>query len=388
MSEAEDHRCRLDKRARQVNIYPSDRFSGRGILICAGGLRYFTNAYVCASVLRLTGCTLPIQFWHLGPAEMTDEMRHLVSHLAVTTADAHVVRESHPARILNGWELKCYAIMHSPFEEVLFLDADNVAVRNPEYLFSAEPYVRTGAVFWPDRDRLSPDREIWDVTGVEYRDEREVESGQLLINKRQSWHALNVTMFMNEWSDYYYRFIHGDKETFHFGWRKVGQDYAMPDRGMEFLDDTICQHDFDGARIFQHRNFRKWQLVERNEPVPGFWLEDACLGFVDELRRRWSVSNTSQSACADLSARIVNQRDYTYCRVGRDFRRIALLKGGCVEAGSGAWERRWSVGGPAEAPKLMIWDDHDVLCEMVYEGDMFHGQWLKHERVKVVMLPV
>jgi hypothetical protein len=263
MSEADDHRCRLDERARQVDIYPSDRFSGRGILICAGGLRYFTNAYVCASVLRLTGCTLPIQFWHLGPAELTDEMRHLVSHLAVTTADAHVVRESYPARILNGWELKCYAIMHSPFEEVLFLDADNVAVRNPDYLFCAEPYVRTGAVFWPDRDRLSPDREIWDVTGVEYRDEREVESGQLLINKRQSWHALNVTMFMNEWSDYYYRFIHGDKETFHFGWRKVGQDYAMPDRGMEFLDDTMCQHDFDGARIFQQRNYRKWQLTER-----------------------------------------------------------------------------------------------------------------------------
>ena len=229
-------------------------------------------------------------------------------------------------------------------------------------MFSAEPYVRAGAVFWPDRDRLSPDREIWDVVGVEYRDEREVESGQLLINKRLSWHALNVTMFMNEWSDFYYHFIHGDKETFHLGWRKVGQDYAMPDRGLELLDDTMCQHDFDGARIFQHRNYRKWQLVESNEPVPGFWLEDACLGFVDELRRRWSVSNTSQSACADLSARIVNQRDYTYCRVGRDFRRIALLKDGCVDAGSGAWERRWSVGGPAEAPKLMIWDDRDVLC--------------------------
>ena len=113
---------------------PPTGSAAAGIVICAGGLRYFTNAYVCASVLRLTGCTLPIQFWHLGPAEMTDEMRHLVAHLAVTTVDAHVVRETYPARILNGWELKSYAIMHSPFEEVLALDADNVAVRNPEYL--------------------------------------------------------------------------------------------------------------------------------------------------------------------------------------------------------------------------------------------------------------
>ena len=90
MSEAGHHRRCLDERAWQQDIYPENRFSGRGIVICAGGLRYFTNAYVSASVLRRHGCTLPIQFWHLGPAEMTDEMRQLVAHLDVTTVDAHV----------------------------------------------------------------------------------------------------------------------------------------------------------------------------------------------------------------------------------------------------------------------------------------------------------
>jgi hypothetical protein len=388
MNQANDHRHRLDERVAREDVYPEGRFRGRGIVICAGGLRYFTNAYVCASLLRRHGCTLPIQFWHLGPAEMTDEMRHLVAHLDVTTVDAHVVRETHPARTLNGWELKPYAILHCPFEEVLFLDADNVVVRNPEYLFSAEPYLRTGAVFWPDRDRLPADREVWDVVGVEYRDEPEVESGQLLINKQRCWHALNVAMFMNEWSDVYYRYMHGDKETFHLAWRKLGQEYAMPDRGVELLPDTICHHDFNGLRIFQHRNYRKWQLEGDNEPIPDFWLEDTCLQFVDELRRRWSVSNALRGASSDLYSRIVNQRDYMYCRIGRDFRRIAFLGDGNLDAGSGAWERRWSVEGATEAPKLLVWDDRDVLCELVYEGGMFHGQWLKHERVKVVLLPI
>ena len=229
---------------------------------------------------------------------------------------------------------------------MLALDADNVVVRDPEFLFSAEPYLRTGAVFWPDRDRLSADREIWGVVGVEYRDEPEVESGQLLINKRLSWHALNVAMFMNEWSDIYYRFIHGDKETFHLAWRKVGQEYAMPDRGVEFLVDTMCHHDFDGARIFQHRNYRKWQLVEPNEPVPGFWLEDACLQFVDELRRRWSVSNASQGAGSDLYARIVNQREYMYLQSRARFQTHFPLERWLCRCGIR------SVGAPLECRRL------------------------------------
>jgi hypothetical protein len=388
MSEADDHRRRLDERAAQEDVYPEGRFSGRGIVICAGGLRYFTNAYVSVSILRLLGCTLPIELWHLGPSEMTDEMRALVAHLNVTTVDAHRLRDVHPTRTLNGWELKPYSIIHSRFEEVLALDADNVAVRNPEYLFSAEPYLRTGAVFWRDRGRLSADDAIWNVIDVQYRDEPEVESGQLLIDKRRCWHALNVTMFMNEWSDFYYRYFHGDKETFHLAWRKVGQEYAMPERGMEFLPDTLCHHDFDGALIFQHRNYRKWTLDGPNDPVPGFLLENVCLQFLDELRSRWSVSNFSATKSSELQARIVSQRDYMYCRVGRDFRRISLLSDGGIDAGPGAWERRWTVEGSSETRKLLVWDDNGVLCELIDEGGMFHGQWLKHERVKVVLLPV
>lgn len=91
---------------------------------------------------------------------------------------------------------------------------------------------------------------------------------------------------------------------------------------------------------------------------------------------------------SEMHARIVNQGEYIYCRVGRDFRRISLMTDGFVDAGPGAWERLWTVGGSAEAPKLLVWDDHAVLCELTYEGGMFHGQWLKHEPVKVVLLPV
>jgi len=42
--------------------YPEGRFARRGIVICAGGPRLFTCAWVCISMLRkVLGCALPIQ---------------------------------------------------------------------------------------------------------------------------------------------------------------------------------------------------------------------------------------------------------------------------------------------------------------------------------------
>jgi hypothetical protein len=284
------HQERLSAVVARTPTYPAGRFAGRGIVICAGGVRYFTNAYVCVSVLRSLGCVLPVQFWHLGPQEMTPEMQDLVRHLDVTCVDGTELRKTYPARVLNGWELKPYAIIHCPFEEVLLLDADNVPVRDPTCLFDSLPYRQYGAIFWPDRERLEPTREIWTILEIEYTDEPEVESGQIVVDKRRCWHALQVAMHLNEWSDFYYHHVHGDKETFHLAWRKLGQEYAMPSRGIHWLPGTMCQHDFDGNRLFQHRNLRKWELDGPNEPVPDFWLEDECLQYVAELGRRWKRS--------------------------------------------------------------------------------------------------
>ncbi len=42
-----------------------------------------------------------------------------------------------------------FAILHSSFEEVLFLDADNTPVRDPSLLFNYDEF-RKGDLFWPD----------------------------------------------------------------------------------------------------------------------------------------------------------------------------------------------------------------------------------------------
>jgi hypothetical protein len=49
----------------------------------------------------------------------------------------------------------------------------------------------------------------------------------------------------------------------------------------------MCQHDFEGNRLFQHRNTDKWNLFLQNKVVPDFWHEPACRTFVKELQTRW-----------------------------------------------------------------------------------------------------
>lgn len=264
-------------------------WSGRGIVIPAGGATYLACAWVCINMLRRSGCTLPIELWHLGPAEMDDGFIELVAPLNVRAIDAHSVRERHPARRLNGWELKAYALYHCRFAEVLLLDADNVPVANPEPLFNSPEFERTGALFWPDRGRLARERAIWRLCGVPFRDEPEFESGQVVADKARCWQALRLALWYNEHSDFFYQYIHGDKDTFHLAFRKLNLPYAMPDTPLESVDGVMCQHDFAGRRIFQHRSSDKWRLGGPHKRIAGLLFEEECLACLDALQRQWSA---------------------------------------------------------------------------------------------------
>ena len=279
-------RTAADAYIASIPPYPG-RFHGRGVVLVAGGAQYFPCAWVCIRMLRRAGCDLPIQLWHLGRHEVSPRMEDLVRSHGVTCVDAWEVRKIIPARILNGWEAKPYAILHSPFREVLLVDADNVAVADPTALFEAPPYRETGAVFWPDYLRLGPDRALWSLCGVPYRDEPEFESGQILVDKALCWRALCLAMWYNEHSDFFYRHLHGDKDTYHMAFRRLDQPYAMPSTPIRPLDATMCQHDFQGRRTFQHRNMDKWLYDGSNRRVEGFLFEDECRAYLAELRERW-----------------------------------------------------------------------------------------------------
>jgi len=314
-----------DRFLEQAPQYPADNFRGRGVVICGGGVEYFTCAWLCIHMLRNLGCRLPIELWHLDGKEMSTEMRELVAPLNVTCVNAAEVQRRHPVRRLTGWELKPYSVIHSSFKEALYLDADNVPVVDPTFLFDSPEYKQTGAVFWPDYGRLEPHRAIWRVCKVLYRDEPEFESGQMLIDKQRCWQALQLTMHLNEHSDFYYHYIHGDKDTYHMAWRMLNQPYGMVPHRIKRLglprhrhwSLVMCQHDFEGKVIFQHRNQSKWKLVEANDRIPGFQYETECLEFLDELREKWSVARKMVASHRKRKRMKVRQ-------VGRRFVRSAV----------------------------------------------------------------
>ncbi len=277
----------LDRAMTTLPRYP-DAYQGRGIVIPGGGKEYFTNAWVCINMLRHHGCTLPIELWYLGDKEVTHSMRRMVDSLDVRCVDAEKIRNRLPCRILAGFEVKVYALVHCAFEEILFLDADNFPLANPSYLFESEEYQQTGAIFWPDRGRTTPDQQIWDLTGIPYRNEPEFETGQIVLDKQRCWKELQLTLWFNEHSDFWYHHVYGDKDTFRFAWHKFETKFSMIPHRLRDICGVMCQHDFQGQRLFQHRSGQKWSLEGEFNPIAGLEQEELGFSYLEELKRLWA----------------------------------------------------------------------------------------------------
>jgi hypothetical protein len=298
----EGHRRSAAEVARQTPAYPGG-YEGRGVVLVGGG-KYFVAAYVTARVLRHVGCVLPVQLWHLA-GEVSEPMRELLRPWGVACVDADEVARRRPFRFLDGhwwkgWQLKPFALAHSPFREVLLLDADCYPVRDPTFLFDWPGYQRHGAIFWPDLPTsgglLPPQR--CRLLGVEPLSPP-LESGQLVVDKERCWPELHLTLWYNAQADYVYRHLWGDKDTFNVAWRRRGRDFAMPPGCSRFDTHTILQPGPDGAVLFQHRCQDKFRLADTvfsstpqafaaNRFNPRLLLEDRCFRFLTELREAWT----------------------------------------------------------------------------------------------------
>jgi predicted O-methyltransferase YrrM len=263
---------------------PAD-LSGRGIVICGGG-RYLPSVYVSVRLLRELGCALPIQIWHLGDSEVPENAAALFLHLNVEFKDARKLVNKFSHKRLGGWELKAFALLHCPWREVLLLDADNLALKNPTCLFDDELYKEHGALFWPDRGRWPADSKIWELTGIAYRDEAEFESGQIAVDRARCWSALTLSNWFNVESAYWYSKIHGDKDTFRLAWRALSQEYGMIPHMGSAPWPYFYQKDAAGAILFHHG--LKWDTIAANnarlEHVPAVcysYIEDYILALTD-----------------------------------------------------------------------------------------------------------
>jgi glycosyltransferase involved in cell wall biosynthesis len=403
---ADFHRLQ-DEALRHVQPFPSERFEGRGIVMVAGGPRYFTCAWIALNVLRRKlGCTLPIQLWHLGEAELSPRMRELLRPLDVECVDALRVRRRSPFRRLGGWECKPFALLHSRFREVILIDADNVPVVDPTFLFSEPQYERHGAIFWPDIASLPLGHPIWDICRIAWRHQPEFESGQIVLDKARCWAALQLTAHLNEWSDIYYQYVLGDKETFHLAWRMLGQEYGLiptlpriaplrsgPGINVPYAWPCLVQHDFDGREIFYHyAGTTKWNAFGENCYFEGFPYEAFCRELLAELRRSWdgrAVPSPRAACAARTEAEILQAARFLYVRVGIGERSLELLPNGRVGAGTAYCERSWRLDPEGAGRVLVITGEDGDTCRLSLDRDgVWRGNWLYAERCPIELIPL
>jgi len=333
----------LQRSCESFPAYPEGRYRGRGIVLCAGGPKHLSNAYVCLKFLR-TFTDLPVELFYAGKMEMPSAVGDLLrldfAPIALTDITLPRFREEHPfltVRSFRGYQIKPYALLHSSFEEIFYIDVDNIPLQSPALLFAYEKYYETGALFWPDVaiTRSTSDElfRVFGVTADVLKRDLEFESGQIVVDKRRCWKALLTTCLANsdvsDFRDYCYRHTLGDKDTFRLAFQHAGQPYHLVQHralqtgsrhvvipipipfttytfGIEhelgsFFPTGLLQHDPDGRPLFAHKTVSEWNmyLPFRNflfiESADGELLdaaglaklEDRGYGYLDEFRKRY-----------------------------------------------------------------------------------------------------
>ncbi|KAL8719131.1 MAG: hypothetical protein Q9225_003820 [Loekoesia sp. 1 TL-2023] len=266
---------------KQLVSYPSQLFFGQGIVILAGG-RYTGFATTGLGMLREIGSKLPVEVW---VKDQSEEREEWCTELAKEGVACRRLSDYMDTELLeHGYQLKISAILFSSFEQILFLDADNVPVRNPDGIFSSKTFTDTGIVLWPDYWKHTGAPMLPYIVGLSdgpsevLREDQTAESGQLVWDKRRHWKALCLAAYYNYYGpQHYYTMISqgwagwGDKDTFLIALRSLRQDYYMVPHKLKtlFINGTnegigMLQADPTNPTayvpMFLHSNIIKWSI--------------------------------------------------------------------------------------------------------------------------------
>ncbi|KAK1943188.1 hypothetical protein P3T76_005825 [Phytophthora citrophthora] len=247
--------------------------------------KLLASAYATIRVLRdVLKCSLSIEIWfHMD--EIDDKLVLLapLQQLSINLGGISF----HPIYNPNakGFLSKIFAIYNSHFDRVLFLDADNVPVRDPSFLFSSTEFTANGAVFWPDfwhpqrtLFNLHGRSMLWELLDMPFVNMFEQESGQLLIDRKRHVAPLELVHFYTFHQSNFLEkleLVYGDKDLFRLAWLKLNAAFhmirAVPAMAGRFENGSFCgmtmvQHDAEGNVLFLHRNQHKL-TGERQEEV-------------------------------------------------------------------------------------------------------------------------
>ena len=217
---------------------------GRGIVMVAGNADTLQRAIWSLKMLRSYNSSLPVQIVSASrdsayvmafvdccpqwcfPSEMPGPDEGVHAELAELGAKIVAAKGyEKDAGKSKSYHLKAIAVVQCPWQEVLYLvsvsidlnavmgpltphqDSDSIPVRDPEYMFDAPNYKRLGIWATPDYWKTSANNPIWAILGVKCRNEWEMETGQMFIDKKAHLDTFLLIQYMLEHHDFVRTFL-------------------------------------------------------------------------------------------------------------------------------------------------------------------------------------
>ncbi|SGZ54611.1 CIC11C00000000963 [Sungouiella intermedia] len=301
---------KLVKSLRRMDVPPADLFNGEGIVISGGG-EYFAGALVAIVQLREAGSKLPIELI-LDTHEQYDkavcnDLEKNFNARCVVIRDL-ISNEIWDQLKLSSFQLKILGLLVSSFDHIISLDADNMALLNPDLLLTSEQYLKTKFLLWPDlwqrtispayyeiagiipgevtkRNRLANGdlfadyaKDPWDKVHFHdldnIPDATSTETGQMVFSKREHFRSFILSLYYNVYGEsHYWRMFYqgspgsGDRDTFVPALHVFNEPYHIVEHATwlagfreesgRFQETTIVQYEPTSTSKFAD-SWRSW----------------------------------------------------------------------------------------------------------------------------------
>eukprot|EP00834_Sanchytrium_tribonematis_P007598 NODE_713_length_4517_cov_0.967180.p1 type:complete len:448 gc:universal NODE_713_length_4517_cov_0.967180:2479-3822(+) len=172
----------------------------------------------------------------------------------------------------RNYQLKSASILASQFNEILFLDSDNLPVKDPVEFFDMPEYKKFGLVLWPDIWKTHPKNPIFNIFDKKCSNQWEIEAGQMLIHKEKHMKTLLMSYYIMQDRGFWFDLLFGDKDVMKYAADFVGLKYKVVPyfpslvgyldrfKGDKFFCGLVMlQNGFDGEPMFFHANQVKYR---------------------------------------------------------------------------------------------------------------------------------
>lgn len=262
-----------------------------GIVTTAGG-HFLPEAIVSIKMLRRTGSKLPVDVFFQDDDEIEQEICDTI--LKKLNAQCHVLSRildadgAFPRRQnITHYQLKAFALLFSRFDNVLWLDADEVALVDPAKLFESDPYKSRGLVLWPDYWAPTSSTLFYQIAGVVTPDvelRAASETGQIMINKSKHLRTLMLAAYYNYFGpSHYYRLLsqgaigEGDKETFLAAAQALNVEFWAVSKEIDTLGFIQKDGNYRGIAMLQadpRADFQRAKSGASDTKIPPAFLHD------------------------------------------------------------------------------------------------------------------